>query len=273
MKLSAFVLTCILIVPSITAMAVEDLFYQYYTRPANETETLLIEAVEANDFLRVRELLTDGVNPDIADFPDMESPLYLAIGDKRNAECDGTHLKTEFRQGQTELAKVLLEAGADPNLPSTIQLHTPLMEAARTGDITLAKLLLDKGANLHAVSSTGMTALHFAAAQGTPQMVKLLLAHGAMPNIATTDAVFLLETNATKGVTPLHLAAEAGMAESVRLLLQAGAYVNTPDSEGNTPYCYAVNRHHTDCMQILHEAGADTKCINQNSITPNAKED
>lgn len=248
----------------------EAVLFQYYhsCRPASVAETQLIEAIKENDLQRVKELLASGVNPNVATLPDIESPLYLAIGEKSNAECDGTHLKTEFREGQTELAKTLLQAGATPNLPSTLLLHTPLMEAARTGDVVLAKLLLQKGADIHACSDSGMTALHFAAAESTPEMVKLLLEQGATPNLATTSEGFLLESDATKGVTPLHLAAEAGMAESVQLLLQAGAYADTPDAEGNTPYFYAAMRNHTDCMQILHAAGADTGCLNKESDTP-----
>lgn len=248
----------------------EAVLFQYYhsCRPASVAETQLIEAIKDNDLQRVKVLLASGVNPNVATLPDIESPLYLAIGDKSNAECDGTHLKTEFREGQTELAKTLLQAGASPNLPSTLLLHTPLMEAARTGDIVLAKLLLQKGADIHARSDSGMTALHFAAAESTPKMVKLLLAQGATPNLATTSEGFLLESDATKGVTPLHLAAEAGMAESVQLLLQAGAYADTPDAEGNTPYFYAAMRNHTDCMQILHAAGAETKFLDKERNTP-----
>lgn len=248
----------------------EAVLFQYYhsCRPASVAETQLIEAIKDNDLQRVKVLLASGVNPNVATLPDIESPLYLAIGDKSNAECDGTHLKTEFREGQTELAKTLLQAGAAPNLPSTLLLHTPLMEAARTGDIVLAKLLLQKGADIHARSDSGMTALHFAAAESTPKMVKLLLAQGATPNLATTSEGFLLESDATKGVTPLHLAAEAGMAESVQLLLQAGAYADTPDAEGNTPYFYAALRNHTDCMQILHAAGAETKFLDKERNTP-----
>ena len=248
----------------------EAVLFQYYhsCRPASVAETQLIEAIIDNDLQRVKVLLASGVNPNVATLPDIESPLYLAIGDKSNAECDGTHLKTEFREGQTELAKTLLQAGANPNLPSTLLLHTPLMEAARTGDIVLAKLLLQKGADIHARSDSGMTALHFAAAESTPKMVKLLLAQGATPNLATTSEGFLLESDATKGVTPLHLAAEAGMAESVQLLLQAGAYADTPDAEGNTPYFYAAMRNHTDCMQILHAAGAEAKLLDKERNTP-----
>ena len=248
----------------------EAVLFQYYhsCRPASVAETQLIEAIIDNDLQRVKVLLASGVTPNVATLPDIESPLYLAIGDKSNAECDGTHLKTEFREGQTELAKTLLQAGANPNLPSTLLLHTPLMEAARTGDIVLAKLLLQKGADIHARSDSGMTALHFAAAEGSPEMVKLLLNNGALPNLSTTDMGFLKLPESPPGITPLHLAAEAGQAESVHLLLQSGAYVDTPDSKGNTPYFYAAMMKQHDCMEILQNAGADTQFRNKDGRTP-----
>lgn len=233
----------------------------YGSLSATEEEQLIQAVIDGNS-QQVKELLASGVNPNVAISDEQESPLYLAIGDKSYAECDGTHLETRFRAGQTDLAKVLLEAGADPNLPSTIQLHTPLMEAARTGDIALAKILLEKGANLHAVSSTGMTALHFAAAEGSAEMVQFLLSKGAHPNIATTDAPFL-NIECAKGVTPLHLAASAGNAEAITYLLQAGAYINTPDDEGDTPYFYACAEFDGACVQILQAAGADKKHRNK----------
>ena len=241
-------------------------FYRYYPRTANAAEEQLIQAVMNNNLPQVTELLKSGVNPDTATLPDIESPLYLAIGEKSNAECDGTHLRTQYRAGQTELAKVLLDAGANPDLPSTIQLHTPLMEAARTGDIALAELLLEKGADLHAVSSTGMTALHFAAAEGSAEMVQLLLRNGAHPNIATTDAPFL-NIECAKGVTPLHLAASAGNAKAMEYLLAAGAYINTPDAEGNTPYFYACTEFDGTCVHLLQAAGADKKHRNKRGNT------
>ena len=243
-------------------------FFKYYASPATETEQQLISAVLNNDLPKVKELLSAGVNPNTADMRDMESPLYLAIGEKSNAECDGTPLWTDYREGQTEMARALLAAGADPNVPSTMLLHTPLMEAARTADIELVTTLLQKGADIHAKSCTGMTALHFAAAEGSPETVKLLLDNGALPNLSTTDLGFLKLPESPQGVTPLHLAAEAGQTESVKLLLQSGAYVDTPDSNGNTPYFYAAMMEHSDCMKILQNAGADTQFRNKAGRTP-----
>ena len=57
--------------------------------------------------------------------------LFYAIGEKHFAECDGTHLRSDYRDGQSDMVKALSEAGADPNLPSTMS-HTPLMEAGAT---------------------------------------------------------------------------------------------------------------------------------------------
>ena len=60
--------------------------------------------------------------------------------------------------------------------------HTPLMEAAKEGDLEGAKDLIRRGADLEAKSPKGKTALHYAAANGRLQVVNLLLESGADAN-------------------------------------------------------------------------------------------
>ena len=95
----------------------------------------------------------------------------------------------------------------------------------------------------------GESALHLAAQskenEGT--IVRLLLSHGADPNIATSESW-----------TPLHWAAYLGKRESVKLLITAGAQVNIQESRfGHTPLVTAARTGHLDVIQILLESGAD----------------
>ena len=50
--------------------------------------------------------------------------------------------------------------------------HTPLMEAAKTGNLEAVKDLLNRGADLEAKSEKGKTALHYAAANGNVDIVQ-----------------------------------------------------------------------------------------------------
>ena len=113
----------------------------------------------------------------------------------------------------TELAFLLLEEGADPNLPDSI----------------------------------GRTPLHAAVETGRAELVKALLAHGADPNVPLSEPPPPLKGDFVsrgryRGATPLWLAANARVpnVEILRLLADAGADPNLAASDGTTPLTAAV---------------------------------
>ncbi len=63
--------------------------------------------------------------------------------------------------GQTEIAKWLLENGADPNYRYSNN-YSPLLNAAANGHLEILKLLQIHGADLHAKTSDGKNALAYA---------------------------------------------------------------------------------------------------------------
>lgn len=84
---------------------------------------------------------------------------------------------------QTEIAKLLLENGANPDLcaknPSKVNaLHT----AVAKENYTLCKLLLDYGVNVNAVQMQNVTPLHSAVHRGNLKIVKLLVENDAKYN-------------------------------------------------------------------------------------------
>ncbi|HYO84151.1 MAG TPA: ankyrin repeat domain-containing protein [Bryobacteraceae bacterium] len=97
--------------------------------------------------------------------------------------------------GSLAAVKFLLGRKFDPNhhlkhlageLPCTA---TPLHLAAEAGHLEIARALIDAGADVNARSGeTSQTPLHFAARAGQVEMAKLLLVHGADP--AIRDGVF-----------------------------------------------------------------------------------
>ena len=88
--------------------------------------------------------------------------------------------------------------------------YTPLLYAARGGDVDLCALLIDRGASVNA-ATPGMrqTPLHRAAQQGHARVVELLLKAGA-------DAV----ASDASGVTPAALAEKHGHVSIAQLLKQ-----------------------------------------------------
>lgn len=81
---------------------------------------------------------------------------------------------------QTEIAKSLIELGADPNLsaknPSKVNaLHSAIAKE----NYGLSKLLIENGANVNAVQMQNVTALHSAVHRGNLDLVKLLVENKA----------------------------------------------------------------------------------------------
>ena len=115
------------------------------------------------------------------------------------------------------------------------------------GHWRLCQFLLERGADAsHPLLDTGETPLHAALCTTTRlahnSVMKVLLAHGANPNIATKTSVetggFMRDVR-TKGETPLHRAAAFGDEEAIQMLLDAGAVIDAKDMNGDTPLSWA----------------------------------
>lgn len=123
---------------------------------------------------------------------------------------DQTALIAALNHAHTACARVLLERGADVNLPDPAG-WTPLIHAVYFGaDEELINLLLDRGARINAQNDRGVTALYLAAGTGREEQVRLLLQRGADPGLTTRS-----------GYTALRIAQQKGLSEVVRLLESA----------------------------------------------------
>src|SRR5207253_10649359 len=124
-------------------------------------------AVLAGDVDSVSALLRRGWSPDSGD--EDSTPLYVAAV-----------------QGEPELARILLDAGADPNLRSGRRSEgTPLCAAACHGQTEIAAALLAHGADPNLFEDEWFTPLRWAASNGHEQVVRVLLDAGADPDRGT----------------------------------------------------------------------------------------
>ena len=108
----------------------------------------------------------------------------------RSFSADGfTPLHLAVFGRQENAARVLLEAGADPNVLATSSFARvpPLGTAAFVQSVPLARLLLDHGADPNRPGEGGFTALHAAAQNGDEELARLLLERGAEPNLTADD--------------------------------------------------------------------------------------
>ncbi len=116
--------------------------------------------------------------------------LIAAGAEVNAAQGDGmTGLHWAASNRDPRLAKILLDAGADVGAGTRIGNYTPLHVAAQEGAAYVVALLLEAGADPELPIEVGGRArpLHFAAASGTEAAVAALLAVGADVN-ATEDA-------------------------------------------------------------------------------------
>ena len=122
--------------------------------------------------------------------------------------------------------------------------QTPLMLAAAFGSDEAVRVLIAAGADVKASSNAGLTALHLAA--DDVAKARMLLDAGAGVNAATQ-----------LGRTPLIVAAAANHSGNVvRLFLARGADVNRADSGGITALNAAANVDNGDAADLLLARGA-----------------
>ena len=96
----------------------------------------------------------------------------------------------QFEQDNTwklETIKLLLYSGANPNMVNTFQ-ETPLILLSNiTGDNDLAQLLLEYGADPNIAKDNGVTPLRWAAVDYAGDIVRTLMTYGADPHIASMN--------------------------------------------------------------------------------------
>jgi ankyrin repeat protein len=199
-----------------------------------------------------------------------------------------TALMWAVAQRHTDVVKVLLANGADVQRrsdvwsqmmavpPHGVALYnkmiphgsdTPLLFAARVGDLASARLLVAAGANVNDADAWGVSALVLAAHSGFGALVELLLERGADANAAGA------------GFTALHAAIMRRDVGIVTALLAHGAdpsaplatwtptrrsskdYNFAPELVGATPYWLAARFSQPEVMRLLLKHGADGRVV------------
>lgn len=234
-------------------------------------EEPLVKAAAANDLASIMELVhtTSNVN-------------------KADAITEMTALDFAVENGNSEVVRVLLEAGANPQLKNGVERtalmylresataelvqtlmksgadinfhdesgETPVMNAVTSAPFEVVRVLIEAGAKLDSRDENGKTILFFAAHNQNPEVVKYLISLGA--DLSARD---------DNGETPLIVAAEDGSAATVKSLIVAGAEVNAKDDSGYTPLINAAASGNLESVKLLLDAGADVSARNRDGLT------
>ena len=215
----------------------------------------------------------------------------------REASYGQTALMRAAARDDPEVVRLLLAHGADVHARSTTYLlpvslgnplddvgggavmvpqrgYTPLLFAARHGQVENVRLLLDAGADVDEAAPTGESALVVASFSGQGRVAALLLERGADPN------------DQGAGYTPLHTAVVRGDLELVEALCARGADPNARLVEGSqqrreaywfalserwrgaTPFWLAAKFAEVDIMRALVDRGADPLLAADDGTTP-----
>jgi ankyrin repeat protein len=159
--------------------------------------------------------------------------------------------------GETEIVRLLIDAGADPNIADEFG-NTALIFAATTSNDEAISLLLDAGAEPDVENNFGFRVLNAVSVGGNASTARILIDAGANP---MTPCQFRY--------TPLTGAVSNGNLEIIRTLLEAGAHPDVQDNyQGNTALCMASSYGQINIIRELLAHGADPNAPSKSRFTP-----
>lgn len=256
-----------LILDSAQLAVAREYAFPSWTRLKTEVERRRI--LDARDVPRLTALLAQ--HPELAvermrgwcDHPHGASPLgYVAM-----PRYDTQNGVWRDMPGTGAVARALLDAGA-PVEGDPADAETPLMTAASYGDTEVAQVLVRAGADLAATAAAGAggvpggTALRHAAVFGMTDVAEILLAAGARDLVQAAaagdiTAPLTADTPESERVAALRIAAEHARLEVIDRLLDAGRPVDGVDADGSTALHEAAYSGRPDSVHHLLARGAD----------------
>ena len=221
--------------------------------------TALVIAIINAHYEFAELLLRAGADPNVVDNEAGMGPLYAAIDMHRLAVGHGRGNPVPVGLlDAVDTVRLLLERGADPNArlkkPILQRQHTfgdgvlgagttPLMRAAKSGDIELVRVLLAAGADAMLTLPNGTTALMLAAGLGW---------RNGSPLAPSYDQ-----------------GSDAEAVETLELLLSLGLDLNAKNEAGDTALHAAVGGRGSEAIvRFLLECGADPMAANGREQTP-----
>ena len=171
-----------------------------------------------------------------------------------------TPLTAALHYDQIELARLLVENGADVNLKDSDGRY-PLNLACKAGNYDLVELMISKGAKINVPGKEGYTPLHKAVESGSKdslEIVKLLVQKGANVNASTES-----------GYTPLILAGweDVNGFEIIKFLVSKKANINAKTKKGTNVGMTCARLLNPEIYKFLGENGFNFNARDEDGLT------
>ena len=203
-----------------------------------EKDKKLVEALNNQNVQEVQKWLNKKANPNVV--------MSIMTEDLKEIRP----LLMSVYQGNLEIAKLLLEAGADVNARVGEEKVTALILASgRYYNVQIMKLLLEAGADPNLPDYNDVTPLLytcFLPGDDINAAIETLLKAKADPNIRNND-----------GITALMVAVANGYTGAVKLLLEAKADPNVVSKYNQSPLILASEMDNNEIVKILLRYGAN----------------
>lgn len=224
--------------------------------PDQDGITPLLSSIINGHYDVANMLLENGANPDLADRTG-RTPLYSAVDDHTMPASNRPSPKEiDNETSSLDLVKALVAKGA--NINAQLKQQQPYRTKLDRGDDTML--------------TSGTTPLIRAAKAGDVDVMKILLAKGADPRLSTRNGINPLMAAAGLGTkeedTTGRRKTQAEAIEAIKLSLAAGVDVNAVDSRGQTALHGAAFQGFDDVVQFLAAHGAKLDIKDKQGKTP-----
>lgn len=236
----------------------------------------MLKAARSGDVFKLEQLLQEGADPNAADNNGVLPLLAAAYEGQLEASrvlIEGGAEVNYVPVGLSEFALAKSHAPLSERelMEAAARGDTALHAAVRQGHLEVARLLLERGAEIGLVNRHGETPLLVAADEGRLALTKLLLAEGADPNVTEQDNRrnrLALAKHAMGRDSVLIVAVENGHLAVAQALIEAGADVDYRGFSGRTALYVAVENGQRNLVQLLLEQGADPNIESLAGLSP-----
>ncbi len=241
-------------------------------------ETPLMTAARVGAVEVARELLEAGADV-AATGGRSQTALMWAVAQRHPAVVEALLEHGAAVDARSDVWTEVVKTTAEPWNPEYVAEipqggYTPLLFAARVGDLASAKLLVEAGADVNDQPPYGTSATVVAAHSGHRDVAVFLLEQGADPNAADAGytalhaAILHKDAKLVRALLDHRADPDASVRSSTPVRRDAVDFYLHPSYVGATPFWLAARFNAPDIMRLLLERGADSLAVHYPKYWP-----